>query len=206
MKKHHGIQGPVLSANVEGLTNVAPLPVMKLKSIFTGFNKGIFLDPSDLAAFNGGQVEVANCNSYLVGNISTIFINNGRLNIKMSENISGSGHPPSFGKVSSGGEFLADLEEYLFAYIGIGGNGGGSKLFIQSVRYRSNGGILSVTLFPRDGKMLPLLNVLNLELVRPRSTSVTVMPPEEEETGSFWWRRPKPWLHDRTGSFPFSFA
>jgi len=199
------IQGPALCANVDGLTKTKGQPVPKPKSVVTGFNKGIFLNQSDLDVFKGGQVEVANCNSYLVGNIRSITTEKGKLNIKMSERISGSGHPPSFGEVSSGGEFLAELEEYLFAYIGTGGNGGGNRLFIQSARYRSNGGIWSVTLFPRDGKMVPLLNVLNLKLVRPRSTSVTVLPPQDNGADSFsWWT--KPWLREHAGTLPLSFA
>ena len=199
--KRKTIQGPALVANVEGLVKTAGLPRAKQKSTVTGFNKGVFLDPSDLAAFNGGQVEVANCNSYLVGNIRSITAEKSQLNIKMSERISGGGHPLSFGEVSSGGEFLAELSDYQFAYIGPGEKGG-NRLFIQSAHH-GHCGFWSITLFPPDGKLLNPFTIDHLQTMRSRGGwgSVTVLPPKDVERHSTWWRPRRPLMREFAESF-----
>src|SRR3989338_1773891 len=80
------IQGPALVANVEGLVKTAGLPRAKQKSVVTGFSSGVFLDPSDLAPFNCGQVEVAD-GRYLIGNIKGIAIKGNQLKVTMWLNI-----------------------------------------------------------------------------------------------------------------------
>lgn len=179
---------------------VAPVPMQK--SVVTGTRNCVFLDPGDFAFYNGGQAEIANSNSYSLGNIRKIIVEKkGRFNIQMWRNIVGHGHPPSKWGIHSADEFIADLIAYEFAYIGIGGNGGGNRLFIRS-RHYVHGGIQCITLYPHDGKLLNVITIDCLQVMHRRGGwgSVTVLPPKQE-TGSLFWRRPAPWMREYIATF-----
>ena len=192
------IQGPVLSANVEGLTNSAA-PTQK--SVVTGFSRL----SSSILPFKDGQVEIANSCCYCVGNVRGVSAHNGKLDIQMSENIFGRGYPPPWWKTSLGGEFLDDLGDYSYTYIGPGEKGGSSRLFIQSA-CPGHCGLWSITLFPPNGKLLDPLTIDNLRAMRMRGgqKSVTVLPPPQDVDSSWW--RPRPWLSEDAGTLPLSFA
>ncbi len=187
------MQGGTLSANVEGLTSIAR--TQKLKSVVTGINSAIFLNPSDLAAFNGGQLEKTNSNCHSVGTIRDIFVEKGQLKIRLSEQISGCGHPPSDWEIETNVEFVIDLGDHDFAYIGSGDNGGGSRLFFRSKHYL-RGGIQTIRIFPRNGKFIDPLNVTTVSERWSHIRSFTVRPPMQNEESSLFWRRPKPWVQE----------
>ncbi len=191
-RKNYGIQGPVLSANTDGLTSATGPAAPMQKSVVTGVNSCVFLNPSDILFYNGGQIESANANSYSVGNLREVFVEKGKLCVQMSNHIIGRGHPPSEWDVLIGGTFVADLNDYEFAYIGPGDKGRRSRLFVRS-KYHLHDGIQSITFFPPDGKFLNPFTIDHLRAMHMRGgwKSVTVLPPKPQ-INSQWWRLARP--------------
>ncbi len=212
-RKNHGIQGPALFADIIGLlpptvkevgllpTNAkaaqgnaekAATPAPMQKSVMTGVSSATFLNVSDLAAFNGGQLEKANENCYSAGTIQQIFAEKGKLRIRMYLFISGCGHPPSDWETEANVELIIDLEEHDFAYIGSGDNGGDSRLFLRS-KYHLRGGIQTIRIFPPNGKLMETLNIDNVKSMWRHVKSATVPPPRPSGESSLFYRRRKPW-------------
>lgn len=168
--KRNTIKGPA------GPTN-GTMPIQK--SVVTGISSAIFLNQIDRTTFGeGSQLEKVTGNCYSAGTIQEIFVEKGKLKVRMDPFISGCGHPPSDWGVDHNVELVIDLEDHDFAYIGSGDNGGGSRLFLRS-KYHLHDGEQIITLYPPDGKLLNVITIDTLQVMHRRGGwgSFTVMPP-----------------------------
>lgn len=193
-QKHHGIQGPVLSANTEGLTNGLGAPVPP-KVFVTGWGKRIQLCSLNLAnQFNGGLVEVACVDSYSLGVIAGVYVRTRAILINMSKKISRDGPAANWVWTRSGDALNIELgvEEFRFAHIGVGTNEDISGFFAQSLHNTSRPTLLSVVLFPQNCDYSIGDSIGRRMAMYERVSSKTVMPPPTER-GSLWWNRQIPW-------------
>jgi len=204
MKRHYGIKGPALSANMEGLTNNAGSPA-PTRFCFAGWRGPILLDQLNLSnQFKYGVIETVYGEGYSVGTIAGVYLRTDALRVMMFEKASRNGPATKWVWTHVGDDLSVELGvgKFRFVHVGVGANEDMSGLFAQSLHNGTKPTPALVTLFPAGGE----ISVEGRMAMYDRVADNTVLPPEDEETSSIWWRRPKPWLRDRTGSFPLSFA